>query len=49
MNNEEPETRQERRDKKLRRKYEKIPQHGKSLGRVYRNAVAKRVKKKQGK
>jgi hypothetical protein len=36
------ETRQERRAKKRRKKKERIPQHGKGLGRVYRDAVEKR-------
>lgn len=39
------ETRQERREKKLRKKRERIPQHGKSLARIYREAVEKRGKK----
>ncbi|MBI4284830.1 MAG: hypothetical protein HY670_02885 [Chloroflexi bacterium] len=38
------ETRQERREKKLRKKRAKMPQHGKSLARIYRNAVTKRGK-----
>jgi len=41
-----PETRQERREKKLRRKRTKMPQHGKSLGRIYKNAVLKNIKGK---
>jgi hypothetical protein len=41
------ETRQERREKRKRKKREKMPQHGKSLPRVYRNAVLKRLKKKE--
>jgi len=49
MNNEEAETRQERREKKIRKRRENIPQHGKSLGRIYKNAVAKRFKKEPGK
>jgi hypothetical protein len=40
----ETETRQERREKRLKKKREKMPQHGKGLGRVYRNAVVKRAK-----
>lgn len=38
------ETRQERREKKLRKKREQIPQHGKSLAKIYENAVEKRTK-----
>jgi hypothetical protein len=45
MNNENHgETRQERREKKLKKKKEHVPQHGKSLARVYKNAVEKRSK-----
>ena len=43
---EEGETRQERREKKLKKKRERIPQHGKSLAKVYRDAVLKRLRKK---
>ncbi|MFH1032840.1 MAG: hypothetical protein V1767_09805 [Chloroflexota bacterium] len=44
--NENEETRQERREKRLKKKHEKMPQHGKGLAKIYRNAVTKRVKKK---
>lgn len=37
-------TRQERREKKLRKKRERIPQHGKSLAKVYQDVVEKRGK-----
>lgn len=40
----EMETRQERREKKLQKKKEKMPQHGKTLGRVYKNAVERKAK-----
>ena len=46
MNNEGTETRQERRDKKLRKKRERMPKHGKNLARVYMDAVLKRLKRK---
>ncbi len=39
------ETRQERREKKLRKKRERMPKHGKSLARVYMDAVLKRLKR----
>jgi hypothetical protein len=39
-NDSEP-IRQERREEKLRKKREKIPQHGKSLARIYKDAVMK--------
>lgn len=45
MTNESAETRQERREKKLKKKRERIPQHGKSLAKVYKNVVEKRAKK----
>ena len=40
------ETRQERREKKLRKKKERIAQSGKSLVKIYTDAVLKRAKKK---
>ncbi|MBI4216888.1 MAG: hypothetical protein HY687_05825 [Chloroflexi bacterium] len=36
-------TRQTRRERKQRKKRERLPQHGKSLARVYRDAVLKRA------
>ena len=42
--NEETETRQERREKKLRKKRERVSKHGKNLARVYVEAVLKRLK-----
>jgi hypothetical protein len=44
MNADQSETRQERREERLKKKREKIPQHGKGLGRIYRNAVIKQAK-----
>ncbi len=38
------ETRQERREKKLQKKRGQIPQHGKSLAKIYKNAIEKRTK-----
>ena len=38
------ETRQERREKKLKKKQERIPQHGKGLGRLYKEAILKRIR-----
>ena len=40
------ETGQERRDKKLRKKRERMPKHGKNLARVYMEAVLKRLRGK---
>jgi len=47
MNNKgsEIETRQERREKKLKKKRERIPKHGKGLARVYVEAILKRLKR----
>ena len=46
MNNKESEieTRQERREKKLRKKRERVSKHGKNLARVYVEAVLKRLR-----
>ncbi|MBA7634831.1 hypothetical protein ES703_42429 [subsurface metagenome] len=41
------ETRQERREKKLKKKRERVPQHGRSLGRVYMEAILKRLKRRR--
>ncbi len=40
------ETRQERREKKLKKKREQITQHGKNLARIYMDAVLKRLRGK---
>ena len=47
MNNEPPneDAKQERREKKLKKKRERIQQHGKSLGKIYTEAVKKRAKR----
>ena len=47
-NNELPETKQERREKKLQKKHEQMPQHGKGLARVYKEAILKRINKLRG-
>ena len=44
MNDDMEETRQERREKKLKKKKERIPQHGRSLARIYKEAILKRIK-----
>ncbi len=44
MNDDNAETRQERRDRKLRKKREKMPKHGRSLARVYMEAIMKRLR-----
>ncbi len=46
MNSEPPDrdTRQERREKKLRKKRERMPKHGKSLAKVYLDVLMKRLR-----
>lgn len=46
MNDEPIETRQERREKKLKKKQEQMPQHGRSLARIYMDAILKRLRGK---
>jgi hypothetical protein len=43
MTDENIETRQERREKKLQRQRERMAKHGKSLARVYMDAIMKRI------
>ncbi len=47
MNDEQIKTRQERREKKLRKKKERMPKHGKSLARTYMDAILKRLKRRK--
>ncbi|MBA7606292.1 hypothetical protein ES703_13440 [subsurface metagenome] len=49
MNNKgsEMETRQERREKKLKKKRERMLKHGKNLARVYIDALMKRLKRRK--
>ena len=44
--NSEDGTRQDRRSEKQRKKKERMKQHGKGLGKVYRDVVEKRGEKK---
>ena len=37
-------TRQERREKKLKKKRERMPKHGENLARIYMEAILKRLK-----
>jgi len=43
MSSEKIETRQERREKRLKKKRERIQKHGKGLAKVYMDAVMKRL------
>lgn len=45
MNDREIETRQARREAKLRKKRARIPKHGKNMAKVYVNALVKRLKR----
>ena len=47
MNEERLKTRQERREKKLRKKRARIPKHGKNLARIYLDAILKRLKRRK--
>ena len=48
MNNKlDAETRQERREKKLRKKRERMLKHGRSLVKIYRDAILKRLKRRK--
>ena len=39
------ETRQERREKRLKKKRERVPKHGKNLAKIYMDAILKRLKR----
>ena len=47
MNNEQvdEETRQERREKRLKKKQERMLKHGRSLATIYKDAILKRLKR----
>ena len=47
MNDNNVETKQERREKKLKKKRERIPKHGKNLARIYMEAILKRLKRRR--
>jgi hypothetical protein len=44
MTDEELKTRQEKREKKLKKKRERMSKHGKNLARVYMDAIIKRLR-----
>ena len=46
-NKKDIETRQERREKKLKKKQERMPKHGKNLVKVYMDAILKRLKRQR--
>jgi len=43
----EAENKQDRREKKLKKKRERMAKHGKSLARVYMDAILKRLKRQR--
>ena len=48
MNADDSETRQERREERLKKKREKMPQHSRGLGRIYKEAILKRIRHLRG-
>ena len=46
MSDNEAETKQERREKKLKKKRERMAKHGKGLAKIYMDAVLKRLRGK---
>jgi hypothetical protein len=47
MSEDRIETRQERREKKLKKKRERMSKHGKNLARIYMDSILKRLRRKQ--
>jgi hypothetical protein len=43
----EVETKQERRERKLKKKREKMPKHGKNLAKIYMDAILKRLRRRK--
>ena len=46
MNEEREDIRQERRERKLKKRRERMPKHGQSLARIYMDAILKRLKRR---
>jgi hypothetical protein len=46
VNSNRADTRQERREKKLKKKRERMPKHGKNLAKTYMDAILKRLRGK---
>jgi hypothetical protein len=46
MSENKVETRQERRERKLKKRRERIRQHGKNLAKIYMDAILKRLKRR---
>ena len=47
MNDNKVETRQERRERKLKKKRERMPEHGRNLFKIYKDAILKRLKRQR--
>jgi hypothetical protein len=47
VSNDRIETRQERRDRKLKKKRERMSKHGKNLARIYMEAILKRLRRQR--
>ena len=47
MNDDARETRQERREQKLKSKRERMAQHSRNLAKIYRDAILKRLKRQR--
>jgi len=45
MNDNQGETRQERRERRLKKKRERMPKHGKNLAKIYIDAVLNRLRR----
>ena len=47
MNDQQENTRHERRDKKLKKKRQQIQKHGKNLAQIYKDAILKRLRREK--
>ena len=47
MNESRTETKQERRERKLKKKRERVQKHGKKLAKVYMDVILKRLKRQR--
>ncbi|MBA7696751.1 hypothetical protein ES703_105402 [subsurface metagenome] len=45
MTDNQGETRQERRERRLKKKRERMPKHGKNLAKIYIDAILKRLRR----
>jgi hypothetical protein len=47
VSEDEAETKQERREKKLKKKRERMPKHSKNLAKIYMDAIMKRLRRRK--